>query len=61
MDLLEAIIGLGPNVFYGTQLAPCIMVFKQEKAENKAHPTYRCDGPSNPGNISCRPYTKRHF
>ena len=35
MDLLEAVIGLGPNVFYGTQLAPCIMVFKQQKSENK--------------------------
>ena len=35
MDLLETVIGLGPNVFYGTQLAPCIMVFKQDKTENK--------------------------
>jgi type I restriction enzyme M protein len=35
MDLLEAVIGLGPNVFYGAQLAPCIMVFKQQKSENK--------------------------
>jgi type I restriction enzyme M protein len=35
MDLLEAVIGLGPNVFYGTQLAPCIMVFKQQKPEEK--------------------------
>ena len=30
-DLLEAVIGLGGNIFYGTQLAACIMVFKQEK------------------------------
>ncbi len=30
-DLLEAVIGLGPNVFYGTQLAACVMVFKQNK------------------------------
>lgn len=35
MDLLEAVIGLGPNVFYGTQLAPCIMVFKQQKSAEK--------------------------
>jgi len=35
MDLLEAVIGLGPNVFYGTQLAACVMVFKQNKAEEK--------------------------
>lgn len=31
-DLLEAVIGLGPNIFYGTQLAACILVFRQEKA-----------------------------
>ncbi len=30
-DLLEAVIGLGPNVFYGTQLAACVMVFKKNK------------------------------
>jgi len=31
MDLLEAVIGLGPNIFYGTQLAACIMVFRSQK------------------------------
>jgi type I restriction enzyme M protein len=30
-DMLEAVIGLGPNVFYGTQLAACVMVFKRQK------------------------------
>ena len=30
-DLLEAVIGLGPNIFYGTQLAACIMVFRAGK------------------------------
>jgi type I restriction enzyme M protein len=35
MDLLEAVIGLGPNVFYGTQLAACIMVFKQSKPDDR--------------------------
>lgn len=34
-DLLEAVIGLGPNIFYGTQLAACVMVFKQLKEESK--------------------------
>jgi type I restriction enzyme M protein len=34
-DLLEAVIGLGPNIFYGTQLAACAMVFKQNKAPEK--------------------------
>jgi len=31
MDILEAVIGLGQNVFYGTGLAPCILVFRQSK------------------------------
>ncbi|MFV1883023.1 MAG: N-6 DNA methylase [Balneola sp.] len=30
-DLLEAVIGLGANIFYGTQLAACVMVFKKQK------------------------------
>ena len=30
-DILEAVIGLGPNIFYGTQLAVCVMVFKKNK------------------------------
>ena len=30
-DMIEAVIGLGPNIFYGTQLAACVMVFKQNK------------------------------
>ena len=34
-DLLEAVIGLGPNIFYGTQLAACVMVFQQNKDEAK--------------------------
>jgi len=35
-DLLEAVIGLGPNIFYGTQLAACVMVFRQQKAKEKS-------------------------
>jgi type I restriction enzyme M protein len=34
-DLLEAVIGLGPNIFYGTQLAACLMVFRQKKPKEK--------------------------
>src|SRR5690554_8230149 len=30
-DLLEAVIGLGSNIFYGTQLAACVLVFKDRK------------------------------
>jgi type I restriction enzyme M protein len=33
-DLLEAVIGLGPNIFYGTQLAACVMVFRKQKKEH---------------------------
>jgi type I restriction enzyme M protein len=35
MDLLEAVIGLGPSLFYGTGLAACILVFRQRKANNR--------------------------
>ncbi len=31
MDILEAVIGLGQNVFYGTGLAPCVLVFRDSK------------------------------
>ncbi len=31
MDILEAVIGLGPNLFYGTGLAACILVFRESK------------------------------
>ncbi|MEK7328323.1 MAG: class I SAM-dependent DNA methyltransferase [Chloroflexota bacterium] len=37
MDLLEAVIGLGPNLFYGTGLAACILVFRQRKAKARRH------------------------
>jgi type I restriction enzyme M protein len=35
MDILEAVIGLGQNIFYGTGLAPCVLVFRDSKP--KAH------------------------
>lgn len=35
MDLLEAVIGLGPNLFYGTGLAACILAFRQRKAKDR--------------------------
>lgn len=31
MDILEAVVGLGPNLFYGTGLAACILVFRETK------------------------------
>ena len=35
MDLLEAVIGLGPMLFYGTGLAACILIFRQRKAKDR--------------------------
>ena len=35
MDLLEAVIGLGPNLFYGAGLAACIMIFRQKKPKDR--------------------------
>jgi len=36
MDIIEAVIGLGPNIFYGTQLAACILVLRAlKKKANK--------------------------
>lgn len=35
MDLLEAVIGLGANIFYGTGLAVCILVFIKQKETAK--------------------------
>jgi len=35
MDALEAVIGLGPNLFYGTGLAACILVLRAGKAAER--------------------------
>ncbi len=34
MDILDAIIGLGPNLFYGTGLAACILILRNRKPRN---------------------------
>ena len=34
-DMLEVVVGLGPNIFYGTQLAACVLVFKKKKEATK--------------------------
>ncbi|MBT4132430.1 MAG: SAM-dependent DNA methyltransferase [Candidatus Marinimicrobia bacterium] len=43
-DLLDAVIGLGPNIFYGTPLAPCIMVFKKSKTAGNSKKVLFIDG-----------------
>jgi type I restriction enzyme M protein len=34
-DLLEAVIGLGPNLFYGTGISACILVYRNQKNDAK--------------------------
>ena len=36
LDLVEAVIGLAPNLFYGTGLAACILVLRQRKTPARA-------------------------
>jgi len=36
MDLIEAVIGLAPNLFYGTGLAACILILRQRKDPHRA-------------------------
>jgi type I restriction enzyme M protein len=43
-DMLEAVVGLGPNIFYGTQLAACVMVFKKHKDADKKNKVLFIDG-----------------
>jgi type I restriction enzyme M protein len=35
-DLIEAVIGLAPNLFYGTGLAACILVLRQRKPTKRS-------------------------
>lgn len=34
-DLLDCVIGLGPNLFYGTGISACILIFRAKKDESK--------------------------
>jgi type I restriction enzyme M protein len=36
MDLVEAVIGLAPNLFYGTGLAACILALRRRKTSERA-------------------------
>lgn len=36
MDRVEAVIGLAPNLFYGTGLAACVLVLRMKKAPDRA-------------------------
>lgn len=37
MDLIEGVIGLAPNLFYGTGLAASILVLRKRKPANRKH------------------------
>jgi len=34
-DLLESVIGLGANIFYGTSLAACLLIFNKQKPKDR--------------------------
>jgi type I restriction enzyme M protein len=34
-DLVEAVIGLAPNLFYGTGLAACVLILRQHKPDDR--------------------------
>lgn len=44
LDLIETVIGLGPNLFYGTGLAACIVVARRRKPEDRKNKVLIVDG-----------------
>jgi type I restriction enzyme M protein len=44
MDILDAVIGLGPNLFYGTGLAACVMIFRSRKPKDHRQRVLFIDG-----------------
>jgi type I restriction enzyme M protein len=44
LDLIEAVIGLGPNLFYGTGLAACIVVARRTKIAERKGKVLLVDG-----------------
>jgi type I restriction enzyme M protein len=43
-DLVEAVIGLAPNVFYGTGLAPAVVIFRRSKPAKRKDKVLVIDG-----------------
>jgi type I restriction enzyme M protein len=35
MDILDAVIGLGSNLFYGATLSACVLIFRQRKPKDR--------------------------
>jgi type I restriction enzyme M protein len=46
MDLIEAVVGLAPNLFYGTGLAACILVLRKRKPAARKGKVLIADGSS---------------
>jgi type I restriction enzyme M protein len=44
MDLIETVIGLGPNLFYGTGLAACIVIARRTKPKERKDKVLLIDG-----------------
>jgi type I restriction enzyme M protein len=44
MDLLEAVIGLAPNLFYGATLAAAILIFRKQKCPDRRGKVLMIDG-----------------
>jgi type I restriction enzyme M protein len=44
MDVIEAVIGLGPNLFYGTGLGACIVVARHQKPTERKGRILLIDG-----------------
>jgi type I restriction enzyme M protein len=45
-DLIEAVVGLAPNLFYGTQLAGCILVLRRKKPAERRNKVLTIDASS---------------
>ena len=45
-DMVEAVIGLAPNLFYGTQLAGCFVILRRMKPEARRNKVLIIDGSS---------------
>ena len=46
MDLIEVVIGLAPNLFYGTGLAACVLVLRRQKKKERAQKVLIIDASS---------------
>lgn len=46
-DLLEAVIGLPPNLFYNTAIPACVLVFRQQKSPDRKGRVLFIDGSAN--------------